>query len=108
MAPKVFGLFVAFALLTAACGVTGDETPRPTPDVPVLSEAAAVGLASSSCRNPGLAGLIRSKAHAVYQGKGIWAVEYESAQWEVYEASGVVAPIGSSPLHVACQREPSE
>jgi len=108
MAAKVFGLFVVFAVLAAACGVIGDETPTPTRDVPTLSREAAIGLVSSSCRNPGVAHLIRSNARAVYQGKGIWAVEYESAQWEVYEAGGVVAPIGRSPLHVACQREPSE
>jgi len=105
---KLLALFVGVALLAAACGVTGDETPTPTRDVPTLSREAAIGLVSSSCRNPGVAHLIRSGARGVYRGKGIWEVEYESVQWEVYEAGGVVAPIGDSLLHVACQREPSE
>jgi len=113
MAPKVFGLFVVFALLAAACGVIGDETPTPTRDVPTLSSEAAIGLVSSSCRNPTLAHRIRSEARAVYGGKGIWVVDYGSptgshARWEVYEAGGLVAPLGDSPLHVICQREPSE
>ena len=108
MASKVFALFVAFALLATACGEGRHVTPTPTADVPMLSEEAAVGLVSSACRNPGIAHLIRSSARAVYQGEGIWAVEYESAQWEVYDPSGVVAPIGDSPLHIVCQKEPSE
>lgn len=108
MAPKVFGLFVVFALLAAACGVIGDETPTPTRDVPTLSSEAAIGLVSNNCRNALLANRIRKEARAVYRGKGIWAVEYESAQWEVYEAGGVVAPIGDSAIHVYCQREPAQ
>ena len=105
---KLLALFVGVALLAAACGEAGHVTATPTPDVPMLSEEAAVGLVSSACRNPGLAHNIRSEAHAVYQGKGIWAVEYEEAQWEVYEATGVVAPIGDSSIHVYCQRDPAE
>jgi len=112
MTMRLLALFVVFALLAAACGVIGDETPTPTQDVPTLSREAAIGLVSSTCRKPGLALLIRSEAHAVYQGKGVWVVECESGgwsgQWEVYEASGVVAPIGRGSLHVACQTEPSE
>jgi hypothetical protein len=112
MAPKVFALLVAFALLAAACGEVGQPTSRPTPDVPIMTEEAVVGLVSSGCRKPGLAGLIRSEAQAVYEGKGVWAVECDSGgwsgQWEVYEVSGVVAPVGRGSLHVACQTEPSQ
>jgi len=106
MAPKAFGLFVVFALLAAACGKSVDEPPTPTRDVPTLSGEAAIGLVSSTCAEPGLAQYIRLQARAVYQGKGIWGVELESAQWEVYEASGVVAPIGGDWLHIACQEKP--
>ena len=109
MAPRVFALLLGVALLAVACsdGVVY-VTPSPAPDRPVLSEEAAVGLVSSACRNPGVAHLIRSKGHAVYQGRGIWAVQYGSTRWEVYDATGVVAPIGRSPTHITCQKEPSE
>jgi len=109
MTLKGLSALVGLALLLVACN---DRvvyvTPSPEPDVPTLTEEAAVGLVSSACRNPGVAHLIRSKAHAVYQGKGIWAVEYGSTQWEVYDANGVVAPVGRSVVHITCQREPSE
>jgi hypothetical protein len=109
MTLKLLALFVGVALLAGGCGErVVYVAPSAAPDVPSLTAQAAIGLVSSTCRNPGVAHLIRSGARAVYQGKGIWGVEYESAQWEVYEAGGVVAPIGDSPLHIACQREPSE
>lgn len=113
MAPKVFGLFVAFALLTAACGVIGDETPTPTPDVPTFSREAVIGLVATACRAPYLAAAIRSKAEAVYRGNGAWAVEYGSppggpTRWEVYEPGGLVVPLGHSGVHIACQKGSSE
>jgi len=110
---KLLALFVGVALLAAACGVIGDETPTPTRDVPTLSSEAAIGLVSNNCRNPRLANGIRKEARAVYRGNGVWVVDYEYpsgtyTRWEVYEPSGVVAPIGDSAIHVYCQREPAE
>jgi hypothetical protein len=109
MTPRVLALLVAVALMAVGCGDgVVYVTPSPAPDTPVLTEEAAVGLVSSTCRNPGVAHLIRSKAHAVYQGKGIWAVQYGSTRWQVYDATGLVAPIGRGAFHITCQREPSE
>jgi len=108
MAPKVFALLVGFALLAAACGEVGQPTSRPTPDVPMLSEAAAIGLVSQQCDRTLLARLIRTDAKASYQGNRVWRVTVStgtySGTWEVYEASATVAPIGENDVQTLCDR----
>ena len=113
MGLKGLGALVGLALLVVACNErVVYVTPSPEPDVPTLTEQAVVGLVSAACGEPVMARDIASGGRATYRGKGVWAVEYNlgrtSTQWEVYEASAAVAPIGTSWVHMACQRGPSE